>query len=403
MTASDQPVASQTPSAQTALVLSGGGAAGAYEIGVMKALFGGKSPATGLRKLDPGIFTGTSVGSINASFVLSSPAPDLESAVEHLESIYLNEIAASATTGHPGVMRLRANPLPLLNPANYGDPDLWPRFLRDAALLSADIVRSTFKTLVSQRTLEERIIDLVDLSLLVDKNALRTLIGRHLDPSRITRDGRTLRIMTTNWTDGTVTMFRGEDLAGADGVEIILASAAIPGIYSQVSVDGTLYADGGIVMNSALKPAFEAGANEIHLVYVDPAVKDMQIAPNAGTAEVVARALTIAIAAMVNRDIVTADRINLGLRLMSTPGHAATDQLFESGKAALQMLANIEQRGPGAEKYRAVTIHRYRPDEATPGAIRWLDFSRDRIEQMIESGYLDTVRHDCERQQCILP
>jgi len=48
-----------------AVVLSGGGATGAYEVGVLKALYGGKSRVTQFKPLDPDIFSGTSIGSFN--------------------------------------------------------------------------------------------------------------------------------------------------------------------------------------------------------------------------------------------------------------------------------------------------------------------------------------------------
>ena len=65
---------------ETALVQSGGGASGAYAVGVMKALFNGESPSTKNKeagpeaapeRLNPDIFTGTSVGSFNATYMAS--------------------------------------------------------------------------------------------------------------------------------------------------------------------------------------------------------------------------------------------------------------------------------------------------------------------------------------------
>jgi NTE family protein len=53
---------------ETALVLSGGGAYGAFSVGVIKALFAGRSPSTGYQPLQPGIFTGTSVGAFRGGF-----------------------------------------------------------------------------------------------------------------------------------------------------------------------------------------------------------------------------------------------------------------------------------------------------------------------------------------------
>ncbi len=55
---------------ETALVLSGGGAYGAFAIGIMKALYAGASPATNYQPLKADIFTGTSVGAFNAAVMV---------------------------------------------------------------------------------------------------------------------------------------------------------------------------------------------------------------------------------------------------------------------------------------------------------------------------------------------
>src|SRR5262249_25102831 len=47
------------PASKTAVVLSGGGAYGAFAVGVMKVLFAGRSPATRYQVCDADIFTGT--------------------------------------------------------------------------------------------------------------------------------------------------------------------------------------------------------------------------------------------------------------------------------------------------------------------------------------------------------
>lgn len=60
-----------TNAAKHAVIQSGGGANGAYEIGVLKALFAGKSLATQYEPLDPDILVGTSVGAYNAVFLVS--------------------------------------------------------------------------------------------------------------------------------------------------------------------------------------------------------------------------------------------------------------------------------------------------------------------------------------------
>ncbi len=52
-----------------AMIFSGGGADGAYQVGVAKALLNGKSRATDYLPVAPAVFTGTSIGSFNSSFL----------------------------------------------------------------------------------------------------------------------------------------------------------------------------------------------------------------------------------------------------------------------------------------------------------------------------------------------
>jgi len=360
----------------------------------MRALFSGQCPSNGFQKLSPGIFTGTSVGAVNAAFVLSSPVSPLEDAVRTLQYIYLKDIAASPSGGSAGVLRIRANPFELFHPGE------WPHFARSVAKLSEDLTLKVLNAILSEEPLEERFIDLFDLRLLVSTRALGRLVERYLNPARIAGCGRLLQMVATNWKEGTVRVFTGDELKGEDAVRMVLASAALPGIFSQVNVGGKPYADGGIVMNSALKPAIDAGAHEIHLVYVDPAIADIPIESNAGTVQVFARALMIELAAALNNDIDAARRVNAGLAQLGA-ADGSVDDSPESAKAFVHTVGRMARAHKA--QYRPLTIHRYRPDHATPGSIQWLDFSRDRIARMIELGYLDTVRHDCVRQGCIVP
>src|SRR5438874_2473854 len=92
-----------------AVILSGGGAKGALEVGVMKALFNGKSPATGYKPLDAHIFTGTSIGAYNAAFMVSQPETDSASTVDDLEYTWLNRVARNPDRCDSGAYRIRAN------------------------------------------------------------------------------------------------------------------------------------------------------------------------------------------------------------------------------------------------------------------------------------------------------
>ncbi len=53
--------------------------------------------------------------------------------------------------------------------------------------------------------------------------------------------------------------------------------------------------------------------------------------------------------------------------------------------------------------YRPLTIHRYRPTTELKGFEGLLDFRSEFIDELIEIGYEDTVRHDCLQSDCVLP
>src|SRR4030095_16417708 len=91
-----------------AVILSGGGANGAYEVGVMKALFAGLSPATNHEALAPDIFTGTSVGSYNAAFLVAQWDAYGPTAIANLERVWLDRLSDSAQRCGNGVFRIRA-------------------------------------------------------------------------------------------------------------------------------------------------------------------------------------------------------------------------------------------------------------------------------------------------------
>src|SRR5690242_15906006 len=96
-----------------AVVLAGGGSFGAFEIGVLKALANGQSPATGGKRLNAAIFTGTSVGAYNAAVLASRSQMEMNAAVKNLESIWLNRISGELADN--GVLRIRGVPWSLFD------------------------------------------------------------------------------------------------------------------------------------------------------------------------------------------------------------------------------------------------------------------------------------------------
>ncbi len=363
-----------------AMVLSGGAAYAAYEVGVMKALFSGASPATGYASLDPEIFSGTSAGAFNASVLLSAGCSDTLSAVAYLESIWLNEIARTPSGCGNGVFRFRPDFVNVLNPNCYAPDPVVPftEFATDLLFFSQEWFQRSINFLTSPGGLEQRTLELVDLGTGLTVDRFERLVARVVQPADIRKSIKQLRIATTNWRSGDVRVFRNEDLTDAIGVQVVLASTSIPGIFRPIEIEGEPYVDGSVVANTPLKEAIDAGADTIHVVYLNPDAQVIPLPRLRNTPSAIYRIMVMGAAAMMNRDIEIARRVNENLRL---PG-ARTEQ----------------SRG-----HRRLAIHRYHPGNSADGMLGWLTFGRDHIASVIREGFADAVEHDCGACGCILP
>src|SRR5260370_16573042 len=99
-----------------AVILSGGGARGACEVGVLKGLLAGDSSATDYTPLMPDIFTGTSIGAYNASLLVAEINSRGFAAIDHLEDVWLNVLPQDDDTGHNFFARYRADPFDYFSP-----------------------------------------------------------------------------------------------------------------------------------------------------------------------------------------------------------------------------------------------------------------------------------------------
>jgi NTE family protein len=96
---------------------------------------------------------------------------------------------------------------------------------------------------------------------LVSNGKLRALVARHAGFSRLEDARVPLYVIATDVLTG------GElRLSTGPAVDAVMASAAIPGVFAPVSVDGQLLIDGGVCDNTPLSHAIELGAEEIYVL-----------------------------------------------------------------------------------------------------------------------------------------
>ncbi len=164
-----------------AMVLTSGGAKGAYAVGVMKALFTGASPATSYVRIDPGIYCGSSVGAYASAVLGSHPGMSAVAGIDLLERIWLTQIAQTLTSCGNGVFRIRGLPQSI-NPACYLNP------VADMLELASDgafMVKEGFYHLMqfvnSDLPPAARFIESLDISAFFDSSPLLKLIEGTVD------------------------------------------------------------------------------------------------------------------------------------------------------------------------------------------------------------------------------
>jgi NTE family protein len=226
------------------LVLTGGGARAAYQVGVLRQL------ARVFPDLAPDVLTGVSAGGINAAYLAAHP----QSFATKLENL----------------------------------ADMW------MGLRIEDVFRVDLRDLASRtvgwggRLLSGGRSDLQRARSLVDTTPLRSLLDRVLDTKGGCIDGvarnldegwlRAVALTASSYTTGqSITWVQTRGDSGIQAWERpqrksasctlrtdhVMASAALPFFFPAVEVDGAWYGDGGIRLTSPLSPAVHLGARHV--------------------------------------------------------------------------------------------------------------------------------------------
>ncbi|MBJ7554680.1 patatin-like phospholipase family protein [Marinomonas spartinae] len=228
---------------QNALILSGGGARAAYQVGVLSAI--GRMVVKGSPLPFP-ILCGTSAGALNAT-MLATNAGNFTKAVSKLAFVWRH-----------------------LTPERIYNMGRWP------------IATSITKTLISLFHTQNHATPIA----LMDNAPLRELLDNFLDFSNIdtaiaNRNLIALAVTAMSYSTGESTTFmQGSDMIGPwhdnrrRGIlenittEHLLASSAIPGIFPAQKVQNHFYGDGAIRQKSAIYPAIKMGAKKLFIIGV---------------------------------------------------------------------------------------------------------------------------------------
>jgi NTE family protein len=199
----------QEPVRKVAFVLSGGANRGALEVGVLLALVE--------HDIRPQILVGTSVGAINAAFLAMNPTVE---GARHLEKMW-HEVSEKIFVRRDYVS------------------GMWRLVTRRSSLYDSNKLRELLKSFFPE-----------NVSLFSDIKAAE------------------LYITAVDLNSGELRVF-GIDRSQSI-LDAMMASAALPILFSPWQYEGRQYVDGGVVSDLPMRVAVDAGTTELYAIDIGP-------------------------------------------------------------------------------------------------------------------------------------
>jgi len=228
------------PNRQTALVLAGGIALGAYEGGAYAALEQARGP--------PDWVLGSSIGAVTAAIIAgNAPGHRVARLRQFWQAAATDPTpAASFWFGIPdaGLWRQACNQASVLETLLFGRPGIFRPRLSPGPWAGAG-----------------------DVSALYDLAPLRAQLTKLIDFDRLNRGGVRLSLCTVDVVSGERVVFdtgRGTRI----GPEHVLASCALLPLFAPVEVEGRLLGDGGLASNVPLDLVLDDPASDGSLCFV---------------------------------------------------------------------------------------------------------------------------------------
>jgi NTE family protein len=317
---------------RVAVVLSGGGARGAYEVGVLSWIF---EEITRLKGRPPKVhvLAGTSVGAINACFLaahMSDPVLGMRRLVELWLDLHTTQVLG-------------------FGPAHIAQ---LPKMLLGGGLSGVGI----FDARPMQRIVETEITWRA-ITRCLERHELRAL---SISTNEV-QTGRTHVFMQTSpdWELPRMapprTLFRAATITA----DHALASAAIPLIFPPVRIAGELFIDGGLRQNTPIAPALRLGATHVLAIGSSREVRGTMKSENA--APLKGAPIAPFLLGKVSNAFLL-DHFDADIELLERLNHVIEDGELAFGSSFASVM-NAAARSRGGPAYRAVKALAIRPSE----------------------------------------
>ena len=318
---------------RTAIILSGGGARGAYEVGVLSYVF---DEFTRLRGAPPpvDIICGTSVGAINGCFLaahLMDPVLGMRRLVELWSELKLSRVLGFGVRQIMGIPRLA---LGGIGGDGTGLFDVRPM----AELVQREISWRSVARNLRRRRLRALCVSTTEIS------TGRTVVFMQTSPDSVIPAHAPPR-----------TLFRADHI----GPQHALASAAIPLLFPPVRIDGELYLDGGLRQNTPIAPALRLGATHIFAIGGSREVRGLNRSEEGEKLQKMPGAAFL-MGKILNAFLL--DHVDVDLELLTRLNNVIVDGTRSYGEGFIDSISQQAQTR-GAPAYRWVNCFAIRPSE----------------------------------------
>jgi NTE family protein len=359
------------------LVLTGGGARGAYQVGVLKWI------ARHYPDIHVPILTGVSAGAVNTVALAAAPG-SFAQAVEGVEQLWRSLTVEDV---------FRVDAWSLARSA-LG----WGARLVSGGARGAPRVRGLLDTEPLRRLLRE---------VLAQVDGEITGIDYNVAMNKL----KAVAIITTSYTTGqTVVFVKGSDIqpwrrpqrktvSGPISVETIMASASLPIFFPAVQIGSEWYGDGGIRLAAPLSPALHLGANRILAISTrhDQSLEESETAAVPGyppPAQVIGVLLNAVFLDLVDQDAGRLERVNELLTRVPEEDRMGMREVrllnVRPSRDLGELAAKFEPQLP--RTFRFMTRGLGTQEQRSPDVLSMLMFQPDYLGELIDMG-----EHDAEQ------
>ncbi len=360
------------------LVLTGGGARAAYQIGALKGI----SEITSFKENPFNVISGVSAGAINATWIASQTKDfqeSIESVWEGWRSIEIKEV-------------FKTDPLTFLK--------IGASWLGDLSLPGRQ-KHTKFTYLIDASPLIECLKPKINFEVIQSKIANHSIHG--------------IAVTATNYHNGkSVTFFDGDssvDLWNRKWnearrttlkLEHVLASSSIPVLFSPIELEDGFYGDGGVKLTSPLSPPIHMGAEKVLTIGIHHETKskapDLMLKPNTvSMGEIIGTLLNSLFFHSIEEDVARMMRINRTISLLSKEQQKTEpDGLRKIPLLAIQpsqdlgvLASDLYCKFPKALKYLLHGLGA--SDVESWDFISYLAFEKEYVSAVLELGYKDAL------------